>query len=249
MSPLRLILASLLYHWRSNLAVACGVAVGTAVLTGALLVGDSMRGSLRQLTLDRLGRIEETLLSGHFFRAELADEIAPSDNSAAPAILLRVSLENPNPDSSLRANRVELLGCDERFWQLGSGRPKRLPQPHEIVLNRAVADLLSVRPGDAVLVRFPRPGAIPADSALGIKRETVRMERLRVSEIIPDEGSGRFGLQPSQQTPRNAFVPLEWLQQQLDRPGRANAILCAGSPRALRPELTDFGLNVEHIHL
>jgi len=27
---------------------------GTAVLTGALLVGDSMRGSLRHLTLDRL---------------------------------------------------------------------------------------------------------------------------------------------------------------------------------------------------
>ena len=32
MSSLRLILTSLLYHWRTNLAVACGVAVGTAVL-------------------------------------------------------------------------------------------------------------------------------------------------------------------------------------------------------------------------
>ena len=51
-----------------NLAVACGVAVGTAVLTGALLVGDSMRGSLRHLTLDRLGRIEEVLVADRFFR-------------------------------------------------------------------------------------------------------------------------------------------------------------------------------------
>ena len=55
MSSLRLILVSLLYHWRMNLAVACGVAVGTAVLTGALLVGDSMRGSLRRLTFDGSG--------------------------------------------------------------------------------------------------------------------------------------------------------------------------------------------------
>ena len=32
----RLIVATLLYHWRGNLAVACGVAAGAAVLTGAL---------------------------------------------------------------------------------------------------------------------------------------------------------------------------------------------------------------------
>ena len=185
MSPLRLILASLVYHWRSNLAVACGVAVGTAVLTGALLVGDSMRGSLRELTLDRLGRIEEVLVSNHFFRAKLADEVAPAKETTAPAILLRVSLENPQPAPPLRANRVELIGCDGRFWQLGSGGPKESPKPHEIVLNRSLADLLSVRPGDAVLVRFQQLGAIPAESALGKKRETVHSQRLVVRKSFP----------------------------------------------------------------
>ena len=33
MSSIRLILASLVHHWRINLAVACGVAAGAAVLT------------------------------------------------------------------------------------------------------------------------------------------------------------------------------------------------------------------------
>ena len=46
---------SLSYFWRIQLAVLFGAAVATAVLTGALLVGDSVRGSLRDLTLDRLG--------------------------------------------------------------------------------------------------------------------------------------------------------------------------------------------------
>ena len=55
--------------------MACGVAVGTAVLAGALLVGDSMRGSLRHLTLDRLGRIDEAMVTSHFFRAALAEEV------------------------------------------------------------------------------------------------------------------------------------------------------------------------------
>ena len=48
---------SLSFHWRTNLAVTLGVAVGTAALTGALLVGDSMRGSLREVALGRLGRV------------------------------------------------------------------------------------------------------------------------------------------------------------------------------------------------
>ena len=54
---------SLRHHWRIHLAVALGVAAATAVLTGALVIGDSVRGSLRHLVLDRLGRIDE-LLSG-----------------------------------------------------------------------------------------------------------------------------------------------------------------------------------------
>jgi hypothetical protein len=50
MSRWRLLLLNLLFHWRGNLAVLLGVVVGAAVLTGALLVGDSLRGSLRDLT-------------------------------------------------------------------------------------------------------------------------------------------------------------------------------------------------------
>ena len=53
-----LVLRNLLYHLRGNIAVFVGVALGSAVLTGALLVGDSLRGSLRELTLDQLGWID-----------------------------------------------------------------------------------------------------------------------------------------------------------------------------------------------
>ena len=42
---------ALSHYWRINSAVALAAAVASAVLTGALLVGDSVRGSLRTLTL------------------------------------------------------------------------------------------------------------------------------------------------------------------------------------------------------
>ena len=71
-------LQSLLFHWRGNFAVFLGVVVGTAVLTGALLVGDSLRGSLREHTLQQLGWVEEALIAPRFFRQGLAGDLALS---------------------------------------------------------------------------------------------------------------------------------------------------------------------------
>ncbi len=254
-----------------NLAVACGVAVGTAVLTGALLVGDSMRGSLRRLTLDRLGRIDEVLVADRFFRAKLADELASQPGfsrcaaAAVPVILLRASLENADPQSPARANQVNLIGSDERFWELGPPQRAadspgvRLPGPREIVLNQPAAEQLGVRVGDAVIVHLPKPGTIPADSTLGRKRETILGQRLTVSGIIPAAGLGGFTLRPNQQQPRNAYVSLSTLQARLRQPDRVNALLVAGNSaeglptpedhetlqRLLRPTLADYGLSLQ----
>src|SRR4051794_15675562 len=82
---------SLVFHRRANLAVLLGVAVGTAVLTGALLVGDSLRGSLRDRALDQLGWVEEAMVSGRFVRQQIARDL--SDVSVEPGITLRATAE------------------------------------------------------------------------------------------------------------------------------------------------------------
>ena len=51
MTRLRLLTRTLRYFWASDLAAAAGVAVGTAVLAGSLLVGGSVRGSLAEHSL------------------------------------------------------------------------------------------------------------------------------------------------------------------------------------------------------
>lgn len=252
MSSVRLILASLIHHWRINLAVACGVAAGTAVLTGALLVGDSMRGSLRDLTLDRLGRIDHALVTGQFFRPELADELAADPQfqehfaEAVPVILLEASIKW-QPDGSsepVRLNGVNLIACDERFWGLGPGGPEKpLESRKLIVLNRPLAERLGMEVGPAgtgvpekptrVMLHLPNLGTVPSGTLLGQKTETVRGHDLTVSEVIPAEGLGRFSLRPNQQLPLNAYVSLElgkWLfRREVERRGeRVNAILVAG---------------------
>src|SRR6478609_6636963 len=68
-----LTLRSLRFHWRAHLGVVLGAAVGSAALIGALVVGDSVRGSLHQLAVQRLGNIHYAMApSDRFFRERLA---------------------------------------------------------------------------------------------------------------------------------------------------------------------------------
>ena len=111
-----------------------------------------------------------------------------------------------------------------------------------------------------MFLSLPRTSDIPAESALGRKKDTVRtLPALRVVAVIPAEGLGSFSLRPNQQSPYDAFVALETLQKALDQPGRANAIFAAIEPlqaaltlaaadllkAALQPKLTDYGLAFE----
>src|SRR5438270_11740389 len=85
----QLVWRNLFYHWRGNLAVLLGVVVGTAVLTGALFVGDSLTGSLHTMAREQLSWVDQAMVAGRFVRAKLADEIQA--DKACPAIFLKGS--------------------------------------------------------------------------------------------------------------------------------------------------------------
>ena len=58
MKSVHLIFRSLFYYWRTHLPVIAGIATAIAVLSGALMVGRSVRGSLRDLLFERIGNTE-----------------------------------------------------------------------------------------------------------------------------------------------------------------------------------------------
>ena len=264
MSLTKLIFASLRYHWRTNLAVGLAVMATCAVLTGALLVGDSMRGSLRHLLLDQLGQIDEVLVTDRFFSTSLAEQLQSEPafkeyfSQAVPVVLVQGTVENPQSTGALRAGRVTVIGSDRRFWSLGSGGPEQAPDKGEIVLNAPLAAEIGAVVGDEVLLRIGSVSQIPPDSALGRKTETIRNRRLKVTAIIAAEGLGRFGLHPNQQLPKDAFVAAETLQAALEQPDKVNAIFVAGRQgtaptvaahealeAGLQPPLADYGVQVE----
>jgi ABC-type antimicrobial peptide transport system permease subunit len=228
----RLLLRNLLYHWRGNVAVFLGVVVGTAVLTGALLVGDSLRGSLRDLALRQLGWVDHALVSGRFVREKLADEL--SVQIACPAILLQGSASKDG--TPRRAGRVTILGVDERFWPAGDApldrefwHPADPGEPNQsgIILNETLARELDVKVGDRVSLYLQKASDIPRETLLGRRGAGDVLDKLTLTVrlILPEDHAGaRFSLNPSPESPRNAFVPLSTLQAHLDVRGRVNAL-------------------------
>ena len=239
---------NLTYFWRIHIAVLLGVAVATTVLTGALLVGDSVRGSLRDLTLDRLGQIDHALVSERFFREELAADLSNTPafetqfQNAVPAILLNGTAINPNTKS--RASRIQIQGIDQRFAVLWEDTPatndlnrfltKQRDQVFpSIIINESLQRELNIAIGEPILISFERQSNIHREFLLGRRdhSDVVQTLRLTVTKIIPDRGIGRFGLRSHQSLPLNAYVSISVLQKSLAQQEKVNAILVAEKNR------------------
>ncbi len=233
---------NLAHYWRTNVAVLLGVAVTVAVLTGALLVGDSVRASLRDLVLLRLGATTHVITNENFFRAELARDLAASDSfsptftSAAPIIVLEGGLEHEK--SSRLASAVQVYGVDERFWQFHGieGASGLAPTNRDALLSPALAREFSAAPGDALLLRVQRPSDIPVESLHGRKDQLGRTIRLTAKATLPPAQLGEFSLRPQQGEVRAIFVPLNRLQRDLAQEGQVNTLLVAenAQPRSAR---------------
>ncbi len=230
-SPWRLILGGLRYHWRVHLSVMLAVAVATAVITGALFVGDSVRGSLGDLALARLGRIEHAIRFPRPVGQGLVETLKASplaESSFGEVIgllMLPGSVEHQQAESTVRAGDVTMIGCPEAFWSLGKGGPETPLRGDAIALTAVLAAELNVAVGDEVVLRLPLSSQLPADSLLGEKRDSTIGKRVRVDAVLQPEGLARFGLHPSQQLPRNVFVPLATLQRAVFQDGNINQIL------------------------
>ncbi|MFO0864439.1 MAG: FtsX-like permease family protein [Gemmataceae bacterium] len=218
----RLLLRNLAYHWRGNLAVLAGVALGAAVLIGALLVGDSLRGSLRALTLEQLGWVDVALTPGRFFRDELGSKL-PAERVSS--VLMLTGTASTTGKDPLTAAGTNLLGIDASFGIEG-GSVWNSNQA-EVALNASVAEALKLKAGDSVQFFVHKEEDIPRETLLGRRKsdEVVQAITAKVRVVLSDEGMARFALRPGPEAARNAFFPRRFLQEKLDLAGKANVVL------------------------
>ena len=227
-------LRSLVHYRHLNIAVLFGVAVAATVMTGAFMVGDSHKESLKAMTFDRLGHIDHAVVPDHMVSADLVDRIGDRfSGQVAGAVLLRGSASGPEK----RASGVQIIGVEADFADLFPGGEDATSMAAALgkesgqfspsaVLNESLVRQLGVSLGDEVVLAFENPADINRDSAYGEKDSGKVIQRLRITvhKVISDRGMGRFSLVPHQDLPLTVFVPMKDLQRSLDRKDQINAV-------------------------
>ncbi len=225
-----LVRRNLLHFWRTNLAVIAGVAVAVAVLAGALLVGSSVRASLRSLALERLGAVDAVVTSAHFiddgFATTLRGAGAIDGLFGGVAPLIAVEGFVTHQESGRRASGIQVYGVDDRFWAFQGVDPEIYPLGRrDVFVSEGLARELEAAVDDTLLVRVEMPSAIPISSLHGRREDSGRTLRLGIDRVLTAAEHGEFSFRPQQGLARSVFVSLTRLQQVLEQDGKVNTVL------------------------
>lgn len=229
----RLALSGLRHYRREHALLGAATATAVAVLVGALVVGDSVRGSLRAAFTARLGAADDAVLAAAPFSADpergLAARLAADPGFArayaAAAPLLRLSGVAYDADGS--PVPVTVFGVDRRYFafqrmsavadgqgsdEIGRGAAR---------LSRGLREEWGERapgPGEALIVRVESDPAIAAASLFGEKEEFAASRRRTVEEwpgAGPGPAEGDFDLFPRGGAVRAVFLRLDDLSRTL----------------------------------
>ncbi len=256
MTTIKYILKSLKFYKRQHLAVFIGTVISTAVLTGALIVGDSVKLSLKHLVDLRLGKVQYSMQTGdRFVRSALADEIS-QDLKLQTSALLQLNGIAINQDKNKRIDYASIIGVDQDFWKLSDHKTPELVAD-EAIINLKTAERLGLIPGDRFLLKVEKASVIPLNAPFAQQDESSVSFRLKVKSIAGDDLLGLFSLKSNQAAPYNIFISRSNLANKLELEGLANLILTKNS-QDITPEelnktiannwkLEDIGLHFREI--
>lgn len=226
MKNYQLICKSLWYYRRTFLMVIAGLILSSAILTGALIVGDSVRYTLKRMALLRLGQTHFVLdVQDRYVPLSLSERFEETLQVKTASVLIQRGTVL-NPDKQRRVNQIQVVGVDADFWAMGNARnPFRNIDENWIVINSHLAKQLNVQSGDDIVLRFEKANAFPLGLSFASTSDQFESKRLSIHQIVDDEQFGRFGLESSQLAPYTIFVPLKRLGWWIDAPNCFNKML------------------------
>lgn len=192
------------YYKRFYRLVAIAVAVMTSVLTGSLVLGDSVRGSLMERVGERLGNAETLIQTGTGF---LSDTILNNQLlSTAKGYLLVEGFVSSNGQMI----PVNVWGTDGDDLKQG-----------EALINNQLSELCSL----PVLVLHLPSNNLVGSGSLFVSQNYGTQLRLTVKGIKSGQDGGNLLLHQEQIRPLNIFMNREELTEVLGVKGKVNVIL------------------------
>ena len=201
------------YYQRFYRLVAFAVIIMTAVLTGSLLLGDSVRGTLVQRVYERLARTETIIASGTGFMSEKLTE-HPLMNHAQGYLMMDgfVSVGS-------KLFPVYVWGTDADSLA-----------PGDVLINEPLFDILSANlhapltPRHSLVLHLPALTTMPSGS-LFVTKSYANQMRVQVTGVKSIADGGNLLLKNEQALPLNVFVSRKYLAEILELQGKINLVL------------------------
>ncbi|MEM9445625.1 MAG: ABC transporter permease [Verrucomicrobiota bacterium] len=258
MNLLNLTIRNAKFYWRDHLGLVLGASLATTVLLGALGVGDSVRETLVQIVNARIGKIDYLLFSkDRFFRQELSQDLREKQKGLVASGAMVVGTV-ATPSGNSRVNQAQIMGMEADFWKFAPELIDWKPEGKKVGINQALANQLSVRPGDTIVLRMERPSLISRDAPISGGRDYLESIRLEVDRVLDAKSFGLFSLNASHLAPYNVFIDQKSLAKTLGFESKANLLLIGDVEKqgvtlwseALETcfKLQDFALNLKDLN-
>lgn len=224
MTFFKFITQSLKYYKKQHLAILLGTILSTAVLTGALIVGDSVKFSLQQLVNKRLGNITYAMnTNDRYVSDSLMVKLSSELNNTVCGVLQNNAIIINN-EAQKRINRAYIYGINQSFWRINNVELPELNHD-EIYVSLNVAQQLQLNEESEVLLKINSASLIPVNAPFAQEQNATVSFRVKVKAILHDDEFGRFSLSSNQKAPHNIFINKKTLQSKLKLDSKSNLIL------------------------
>lgn len=210
MNIFKLILSNLRFYRKENFLLAIGLVLSTAILTSALIIGDSVKYSLNAIVEKRLGNTQQVVfMQERFIPSKFATTLSEElKTDVAPVLLLRGMASSDNTET--RIPNVQMCGIDSRFWEMGNCQMTNI-EDNEIIINTELAQKLNLKEGDELLIRVEKVSFVTENAPFVPTDNNSIALRMKVKAIADAHSFGGFNIQSSQITPFTVFFPLHKL--------------------------------------
>ena len=177
----------------------------SAVITGSLLTGYSVRESLRRSASVKLGNTGIVISSGErYVVASLASRLSKSTGMPCTGFMeMKGYIQTLS--SQKKALNINIFAVDSGFFSF-QGVDSLSIKNGEVFINRKLADYLAASKGDELIIHYRKISDVPAGAPFAPSEETDKMVVKKLGRILEPGESGNYSLSISQMEPMNIFI-------------------------------------------
>ena len=187
----KIVYRSILFYKKPVLYQVLIIALISAVITGSLLTGSSVKASLKKSSFERLGNVGIIISSGErYFDPSLIYGMEDSIKINCTGALEIIGYCE-NLISQKEAFNTHIYAVNRDFFKFQGSDSVNI-KPGEVAINKRLADYLGVKTGDELIVHFKEINDIPADAPFSPAKESGWSAAMKIGSILEPNATGNF---------------------------------------------------------